>query len=83
MQTAKGYSHAYSCWVRQVENKFHCEDRYTWRHNNVLLLIALAIKDYLRVLKMQPEAKDQKQLIKFIPVVDLHLYPVLQQTMAY
>ena len=54
-------------WVRQVENKFHREDRYTWRHNNVLLLIALAIKDYLQVLKTQPGAKDQKQLIKFIP----------------
>ena len=32
-----------------------------------MLLIALAIKDFLKVLKKQPEANDQKRLIKFIP----------------
>jgi len=30
-------------WVRLEENKIHREDRYTWRHNNVLSVLAEAI----------------------------------------
>ena len=36
-------------WVRGAENKMHREDRYTWRHNNVLLAIYLAVKERLEV----------------------------------
>ena len=34
-------------WVRGAENKLNREDRYTWRHNNVLLAIYLEVKERL------------------------------------
>jgi len=54
-------------WVREVENKLHREDRYTWRHNNVLLLIATAIKEHIIDLRKKPDKKDRCRLITFIP----------------
>ena len=54
-------------WVREVENKFSKEDRYTWRHNNVLAMIATAIKEHVDEIKKQPvQEKDQNRFIKFI-----------------
>ena len=35
--------------MRESENKLHREDRYTWRHNNVLLAIYLEVKERLAV----------------------------------
>jgi len=33
-------------WVRTVENKLQREDRFTWRHNNVLYLLASVIQGH-------------------------------------
>jgi zinc-binding in reverse transcriptase len=53
-------------WVRNVENKLKGEDRYKWRHNNVLLLIAAAIKEQVNVAVKAPERKAKDPLIKFV-----------------
>ena len=38
-------------WVREMKNKFPREDRYTWRHNNVLHMLSMAIQDQMGVVK--------------------------------
>jgi hypothetical protein len=35
-------------WVRNIENNFQREDRYTWRHNNVLLALANYISEAVK-----------------------------------
>jgi len=44
-------------FVRETENKLSREDRYTWRHNNVLSLLATATKEQIGVVKKFPEKK--------------------------
>src|SRR3954454_3125339 len=45
-------------WVRNHENKLrHREDRYTWRHNNVLLSIYQAVKEQLAVVNKRTVGK--------------------------
>jgi len=53
-------------WVPNVENKLKGEDRYKWRHNNVLLLIAASIKEQVIVAGKAPERKAKDPLIKFV-----------------
>jgi len=53
-------------FVRETENKLSREDRYTWRHNNVLSLLATAIKEQIGVVKKFPEKKADNPLIKFV-----------------
>ena len=54
-------------WVRETENKLDREDRFTWRHNNVLYLLASVIKEYLNHIKKLPEKKAGAPLITFVP----------------
>src|SRR6201999_2554352 len=50
-------------WVRGAEDKLaHCEDRYTWRHNNVLLAIARAVEERITEANAQAKPKEVKQL---------------------
>ena len=51
-------------WVRETENKFPREDRYTWRHNNVLHMLSMAIQDQMGVVKKFPEKKAADLLIR-------------------
>src|SRR5256885_352073 len=52
-------------WVREVENKLHREDRYTWRHNNVLSLLATAIKDVASGIDEEQRASSPQLLSSF------------------
>ena len=50
-------------WVRGAENKLtHREDRYTWRHNNVLLAIARAVEERITEANAKAKPKEIKQL---------------------
>jgi hypothetical protein len=52
-------------WVRNSENKLNREDRYTWRHNNLVAYFATVLRDYL---SRKAKVKKQKtQLITFVP----------------
>jgi len=53
-------------WVRQTEHNLDREDRYTWRHNNILHLLSLAIKEHLGVVCKLPERKTTDPLIRFV-----------------
>jgi len=53
-------------WVRETENKFPREDRYTWRHNNVLHMLSMVIQDQMGVVKKFPEKKAADPLIRFV-----------------
>src|SRR3954464_9680467 len=53
-------------WVRWTENKHPREDRYTWRHNNILYLRSRTIKEQMNVVKKFPEKKATDPLIKFV-----------------
>ena len=44
-------------WVRETENKHSREDRYTWRHNNILYLLSRTIKEQMNVVKKFPQKK--------------------------
>ena len=46
-------------WVFNVENKLPREDRYTWRHNCLLLRLARSIVDKLIEVNNKPEGKPQ------------------------
>ena len=50
----------------ETENKFPREDRYTWRHNNVLHMLSMAIQDQMGVVKKFPEKKAADLLIRFV-----------------
>ena len=54
-------------WVRGAENGLEREDRYTWRHNNVLLLLAQTISAKLQSANACGVSKSSKQLIRFVP----------------
>ena len=50
-------------WVRAAENKLtHREDRYTWRHNNVLLAIARAVQERIIEANAKAKPREIKQL---------------------
>src|SRR5689334_11359808 len=50
-------------WVRGAENKLtHREDRYTWRHNNVLLAIARAVEERITEANAKAKPKEVKKL---------------------
>ena len=53
-------------WVRKEENKLPREDRYTWRHNNILSLLAKVINAQIVVVNAQPVRKSGEPLIKFV-----------------
>ena len=42
-------------WVRKVENKSKFEDRYTWRHNCVLIVLLETLISQLKVANTRPE----------------------------
>ena len=53
-------------WVRDSENKVCREDRYTWRHNNLVALVASELNDHIqRANKL--EKKSARHLIQFVP----------------
>lgn len=52
-------------WVRETENKL-TEDRYTWRHNNLLYAISTAIREQIEVVNRLPERSPTEPLIKFV-----------------
>ena len=47
-------------WVRESENKLHREDRFTWRHNNILFVLATVIKKHISKLSVDPERKSNR-----------------------
>ena len=50
-------------WVRGAENKLaYREDRYTWRHNNVLLAIARAVQERIQEANAKARPKETKQI---------------------
>ncbi len=54
-------------WVRLVENKRKREDRYKWRHNNVLHLLASEIRAHLKVINLKKAAgTHQREFIHFV-----------------
>jgi len=53
-------------WVREMENKFPRDDRYTWRHNNILHMLSMAIQDQMGIVKKFPEKKAADPLIRFV-----------------
>lgn len=53
-------------WIRATENNLDREDRYTWRHNNVLALIAAEIKEHINRIRKLPEKKSNGPLIRFV-----------------
>ena len=53
-------------WVRNTENKLSREDRYTWRHNNLLAMIAAALKEQVEMVNKQPDQNVRNRLINFI-----------------
>jgi hypothetical protein len=67
-QTAATLSHILAgCgWVRNAENKLPREDRYTWRHNNILSYLAKVIKEQIAVVNAYPKQKTGEPLIRFV-----------------
>ena len=56
-------------WVHSCENRVPGEDRYTWRHNCILLRIAQTMSECVQIINDSPRttSKVQKQApIKFI-----------------
>src|SRR5690349_22008008 len=41
-------------WVREMENKSGREDRFTWRHNCILAILAKAIREKIKQLNGSP-----------------------------
>ena len=52
-------------WVRNSENKLNREDRYTWRHNNLIAHFAKVLRDHLS--KNRSLKKLNQKLINFVP----------------
>jgi hypothetical protein len=52
-------------WVRNSENKLDREDRYTWRHNNLVAYFAKVVREHLA--KQSKVKKLKSQLITFVP----------------
>jgi len=52
-------------WVRNSENKLDREDRYTWRHNNLISHFAKVLRDHLS--KNRSVKKLNQKLITFVP----------------
>ena len=53
-------------WVLTVENKMNREDRNTWRHNNVLLELALNIQQKIREVNSLPSGLPRPK-VHFVP----------------
>jgi Reverse transcriptase (RNA-dependent DNA polymerase). len=53
-------------WVRQSENKLPREDRFSWRHNNVLSLLASVIRKHLFVINKKKPVAVNGTLINFV-----------------
>ena len=56
-------------WVRNVEHKLPQEDRFTWRHNNLLFHLAKVVVDHMKVVNASRPAKQRQaadSLIRFI-----------------
>ena len=53
-------------WVREVENKSGREDRYTWRHNCILAILAEAIKKKLSYINSLPPANTKPVPVPFV-----------------
>src|SRR6056300_214830 len=51
-------------WVRKVENKSKFEDRYTWRHNCVLIVLLETLISQLKVANARP--KTEKSLSRMV-----------------
>jgi len=66
-------------WVRTVENKLQREDRFTWRHNNVLYLLASVIQGHLDYANKRKVVAPKNQLIRFIKAGQTHR-PQLRRT---
>jgi hypothetical protein len=54
-------------WVREVENKSRKEDRYTWRHNCILQILAQAIGDKINYVNALPQHSSRVHFINFVP----------------
>jgi hypothetical protein len=54
-------------WVREVENKSGKEDRYTWRHNCILQILAQAIGDKINYVNALPQHSSRVHFINFVP----------------
>ena len=66
-------------WVRTVENKLQREDRFTWRHNNVLYLLASVIQGHLDYVNKRKVIAPKNQFIRFIKAGQTHR-PQLRRT---
>jgi hypothetical protein len=53
-------------WVREVENKSGKEDRYTWRHNCILELLATAIQNKVKYVNALPLKIPRTKFIHFV-----------------
>ena len=54
-------------WVREVENKSSKEDRYTWRHNCILQILANAIQNKVKYVNALPPYLSKVKFINFVP----------------
>ena len=70
--------HCGCLWVREVENKSDREDRYTWRHNCILAILADAIKHKLKHINGLPKTNTTR-LIPFVRAGEKVPLPVVRQ----
>ena len=54
-------------WVREMENKSGKEDRFTWRHNCILAILAKSIRAKLQQINGSPVLDQKKTLVRFVP----------------
>ena len=64
-------------WVLNVENKLPREDRNTWRHNNVLLEIAIHIRRKLGNINSSP--LDSLSKINFVRAGEHRTIPIVKK----
>lgn len=72
VQRSRGNTFSHSCglpWVRNIEHKLPREDRFTWRHNNLLFHLAKVVGDHVKVANASRPAKQRQaadSLIRFV-----------------
>ena len=57
-------------WVRKVENKSKFEDRYTWRHNCVLIVLLETLISQLKVANARPKTEKRHARMVATSILD-------------
>ena len=70
-------------WVRMVENKSKFEDRYTWRHNCVLVNLIEALVSQLKVANARPRSQKNSARMMAKSILDDLVYQKIDKRTAW